>query len=245
MGFPQGQIAMVPPRTRIRVTGGSFPAAIWKAFMLAATRGMPVRKFEKPVSQFVTVSVDIQKGCVATAETPRYRIREVQFVRGTQPTKECTYKGMPGNGTGPVVPSVVGLPVAEAERRLADVGLSVEREYQYYTVFPPGTVVRQEPSPGSPVPVDDTVTLIVSTDERPRTEVPSVIGLSQPDAVRRLKDAGFVTQVKTAESHDPGFPPGVVIVQSPNPGVKKPEGTLVTIWMNPEPGPSPSPSPSG
>jgi penicillin-binding protein 1A len=244
VGFPQAQISMVPPRTRIRVTGGSFPAAIWRAFMLQVTRGMPVRNFEKPVSQFVTVAIDVHKGCAATALTPAYRIRRVQFVRGTQPTKECTYRGSPGGGivTADVVPSVVGLPVAAAEERLAEVGLNSVRASQYNTNFPPGTVIGQTPLPGHPVPKNGTITLIVSTNAYP--SVPSVVGLPQEEATRRLRNAGFAVAVFSAASYDPGFPAGMVVSQNPKAGAEKPPGTTVTIRVNPQPPPSPSPSPS-
>ena len=245
VGFPQAQISMVPPRTRIRITGGSFPAAIWRAFMLRATRGMPVRQFEKPVSQFVTVAVDVHRGCMATPLTPTYRIRRVQFVRGTQPTKECSYRGSIGTGgviTADVVPSVVGLPVAAAEERLAAVGLASVRASQYDTNYPPGTVIAQTPPPGHPVPKNGTITLIVSTNAYP--SVPAVVGVSREEATRRLQKAGFAVAVFSAASYDPGFPPGVVVSQNPKAGAEKPPGTTVTIRVNPQPPPSPLPSPS-
>jgi membrane peptidoglycan carboxypeptidase len=227
------------------VTGGSLPAAIWKAFMLQVTRGMPVREFKKPVSQFVTVAVDVNRGCVATALTPAYRIREVQFVRGTQPTKKCTYRGTGGGGgvvTTDVVPSVVGLPVAAAEQQLAELGLTSVRAIEYNPNYPPGTVIGQTPPPGHPVPKNGTITLIVSTNQYPA--VPSVVGLSQEAAIDRLRDAGFAVAVFSAGSYDPAFASGVVVSQSPKASAEKPPGTTVTIRVNPEPPPSPFPSPA-
>ena len=46
IGYPEGQISMVPPTTRIRVTGGTWPAQIWQLFMtavLAETPNLTVR----------------------------------------------------------------------------------------------------------------------------------------------------------------------------------------------------------
>ena len=246
VGFPQAQISMVPPRTRIRITGGSFPAAIWRAFMLQATRGMRVRNFEKPVSQFVTVAVDVHRGCVATALTPAYRIRRVQFVRGTQPTKECSYRGSIGTGgivATDVVPSVVGLPVAAAEARLAEYGLASVQASEYNTNYPPGTVIGQSPPPGHPVPENGVITLVVSTNAYP--SVPSVVGLTREEATRRLRNAGYAVAVFSAPSHDPSYAVGAVVSQNPRGGTERQPGTTVTIRVNPEPPPSPSPSPSG
>jgi penicillin-binding protein 1A len=58
IGFPQGQIPMEPPRTRITVFGGTWPAQIWRLLMLEATRSLPVAAFPNPEVGFVSVSVD-------------------------------------------------------------------------------------------------------------------------------------------------------------------------------------------
>jgi penicillin-binding protein 1A len=48
VGFPDRQVSMVPPTTRIRVTGGSWPAEIWQLFMSAALAQTPVEPFPEP-----------------------------------------------------------------------------------------------------------------------------------------------------------------------------------------------------
>ena len=51
VGFPHAQVSMVPPTTRIRVTGGSWPAQIWQLYMAAVTAARPVVPFaDVPVS---------------------------------------------------------------------------------------------------------------------------------------------------------------------------------------------------
>jgi serine/threonine-protein kinase len=92
------------------------------------------------------------------------------------------------------------------------------------------------------VPENGTITLIVSTNAYPA--VPSVVGLSQQEATRRLRNAGFMVAVFSAATHDPALPAGVVVSQNPKAGAEKPPGSTVTIRVNPEPPPSPSPSPS-
>jgi penicillin-binding protein 1A len=92
VGFPQGQISMVYPRVRIgHVTGGSFPAQIWHAFMAALKDRIPVRDFEPPTSETVLVPLDITRGCVATSATPEEDIRYIRFRTGTEPTETCVY----------------------------------------------------------------------------------------------------------------------------------------------------------
>ncbi|MDP9071655.1 MAG: penicillin-binding transpeptidase domain-containing protein, partial [Actinomycetota bacterium] len=45
VGFPDAQRSMVPPATRIRVTGGSWPAQIWQVYTTAALAHVPVAPF--------------------------------------------------------------------------------------------------------------------------------------------------------------------------------------------------------
>ena len=49
----------------IRVAGGTFPAAIWRTFMLAAHRGLPAKRFNLPKSDMVTVMIDPVSGLLA------------------------------------------------------------------------------------------------------------------------------------------------------------------------------------
>ena len=45
VGFPEGQVSMVPPRTRVRVTGGTWPAEIWQLYSATAMADLPVTPF--------------------------------------------------------------------------------------------------------------------------------------------------------------------------------------------------------
>jgi 1A family penicillin-binding protein len=49
VGFPDAQVSMVPPRTRVRVTGGTWPAEIWQLYSATAMADLPVTPF--PVSK--------------------------------------------------------------------------------------------------------------------------------------------------------------------------------------------------
>jgi penicillin-binding protein 1A len=104
VGFPQGQISMVAPRVRIpHVTGGSFPAQIWHAFMAAMKDRMPVRDFLPPEGNTVLVPIDATRGCVATTITPEEDIRYIRFERGTEPTDLCVYQPVAAPAPAPSV----------------------------------------------------------------------------------------------------------------------------------------------
>ncbi|MEO7836242.1 MAG: PASTA domain-containing protein, partial [Acidimicrobiales bacterium] len=48
VGFPDKQRSMIPPATRILVTGGSWPAQIWQLYNAAALARVPVTSFPEP-----------------------------------------------------------------------------------------------------------------------------------------------------------------------------------------------------
>lgn len=229
VGFPQGQISMVPPRTRIRVTGGSFPAQIWRSFMLRATEGLPPRDFARPPSNFVAVPIDVTQGCVATDLTPSENIRVVEFIAGTQPTRKCVV-------TRPEIssiPSVIGMSVNAAINLLEQAGFAAVQRTEYDPSYAPGTVIDQDPAAGTQTETGVEITITVSTDNPPLVEIPNVVGLAEANAVARLEEAGFGVKVVQAEERQKGAPPGKVLAQSPARGNERPLGSTVTITVNP------------
>jgi penicillin-binding protein 1A len=56
MGFPEGSKKTMEHVRGIAVTGGSFPARIWKAYMEKAVEGTPVEPFGKPIFTGETLS---------------------------------------------------------------------------------------------------------------------------------------------------------------------------------------------
>jgi serine/threonine-protein kinase len=66
------------------------------------------------------------------------------------------------------VPNVGGLMFDDAAKRLAAVGFKAERgDQEYREATPPGTVLAQDPRPGTKEPEGSTVTLTVSTNTGP------------------------------------------------------------------------------
>jgi penicillin-binding protein 1A len=96
VGFPGTvQYSMVPPRTPIRVTGGSYPAQIWQRFMAAALEGVPALPFPAPTT--------------TTSTTSPY---------GALPPTPTT-------GVQQVLPDVVGRPATDAAALLRALGYRV------------------------------------------------------------------------------------------------------------------------
>ncbi|MEA2580544.1 MAG: penicillin-binding protein [Actinomycetota bacterium] len=160
VGFPQGQVSMAPPTTRITVFGGTWPAEIWHAFMARATATMPVRSFPSPSVQYVSVAVDITQApyCLPNDFTLEANIRTLQFIRGVEPHKTCT---TPTSSRQAVVPSVIGHSQASATAILERVGFNVEVVVSPSSQ-PAGSVIAQSPSAGTSLYQTSTVTITVS-----------------------------------------------------------------------------------
>jgi penicillin-binding protein 1A len=87
VGYPEAEIPMTSTRIG-SVTGGSWPAQIWQAFMSPALAGTPPRDFTAP-GGLEYVTIDTRSGCVATSGTPDQYQASTPFTPGTEPTNVC------------------------------------------------------------------------------------------------------------------------------------------------------------
>jgi penicillin-binding protein 1A len=163
IGFPEGQIRMEPPRTRITVYGGTWPAQIWRLLMLDATRGLPAAPFPNPEVGFVSVTVDAsqQPNCLPNPFTLPQNIQTLQFIEGTEPTTICT---SPSSLQEVLVPSTIGSSEEIAIEALTQAGFYVDVVTAASTQ-PTGTVLAQTPSAGTQAFQTSTVTITVSSTE--------------------------------------------------------------------------------
>lgn len=70
----------------IRVFGGTFPAQIWRAFMIEALKGVPPRPFRLPRSELVKVEIDPVTGLLAAPWCPG---EMVTMLRQLAPLEYC------------------------------------------------------------------------------------------------------------------------------------------------------------
>ena len=85
VGYPQGSIPMTSVHG-MRVFGGTFPAQIWKSFMIEALEGVPPRPFKIPRSELVTVEIDPITGLLAAPWCPGERLT---MLRQLAPLELC------------------------------------------------------------------------------------------------------------------------------------------------------------
>jgi penicillin-binding protein 1A len=162
VGFHEGSIPMEPPRTRITVFGGTWPAQIWRLFMLRAAASLPERDFPTPDVGYLSVTVDVTQSpyCLPNRYTLPQHIDTLQFIEGTEPTEVCT---SPTKVQSVPVPSVIGVDHASAALALEEAGFYVDVRFEPSTQ-PPGTVIYQSPSAGTEATQTSTVTITVAEE---------------------------------------------------------------------------------
>jgi serine/threonine-protein kinase len=152
---------------------------------------------------------------------------------GQQITKGRTVKLTVSQGVeGVEVPDLGGAARGDAEAQLQGLGLTPDVSEQESTK-PAGTVIAQDPAPGTSVEKGATVGLTVA---RERPQVPDVTtgNPTVEEATQTLEDAGYKVNTDERESDDPSLA-GRVIGQRPDAGTRRSTGGTVTLVIVPAP----------
>jgi beta-lactam-binding protein with PASTA domain len=122
------------------------------------------------------------------------------------------------------VPDVVGLPLADAFRRIEAAQLRPQAR-RVFSSRPRGRVVRQRPAAGTELEREQVVSLTVSRG-RERVAAPALVGLREAQAGTRLRSAGLKANAVRVASSEPA---GTVVAQNPTAGERVPRGSAVRI----------------
>lgn len=238
VGYPEEQISMTPPRTPIRVTGGSWPAVIWNQFMTAATVGRPPAEFGTPPES--TTSTTRPTAAPGT-------IRLVPDLTGWPVGRAYGLLSTRG-----ILARVERVPSGEWAP-----GVVLSQDTEPNRLVPPGTVVTltvsadestgQRPAidPDAPPPSTTTTSTSTSTTSttvsttttttRTSTAVPGVVGLEVGEAESAVLSRGFAVSVIVQQPGD-GIGPvdsDLVWRQDPPPESTIASGGTVTLWVTP------------
>ncbi len=138
-------------------------------------------------------------------------------------------KYVSGSGGSYAVPDVVGLPVATAEKEIANAHLVSAVVPKASSSVPKNDVISTSPANGTNVPKGSTVKLYVSTGAA-MVKVPHVVGDSASQAQSILQNAGFTVFQKQLPNSS--APLNQVVRQNPPGGALEPTGTQVTIYVS-------------
>jgi serine/threonine-protein kinase len=129
------------------------------------------------------------------------------------------------------VPDVVGLPIEEAETKLAKANFTPIRE-DVHSFEPAGTVLSQAPGGGARLRLGSAVRLGVSDGRGEAVVIPRLTGLTEAEAVHRLERLGLVAAIGRVPVDDKHLD-GIVVDQIPiGDGTKVVDvGATVTIYV--------------
>jgi beta-lactam-binding protein with PASTA domain len=129
------------------------------------------------------------------------------------------------SGRAPVpVPDVEGQSQGDAEAALRQAGFDVQVRSRADDEEEEGTVLRQDPRPGTEVRQPFTVTIEVSSGPAP-VVIPDVRGQTAEQAAEALASAGF--DPENGGTFESDQPEGTVIRTDPPIGSSHPQGTVV------------------
>ncbi|HEU5144692.1 MAG TPA: Stk1 family PASTA domain-containing Ser/Thr kinase [Dermatophilaceae bacterium] len=135
-----------------------------------------------------------------------------------------------GPGSVTTVPTYARLSLDEAAATLAASSLRTSSSEAFSETVPKGQVISGQPESGAEVPKQSVVELVISKGPE-RYAVPKLVGTPGKDASGAL--AGLNLKLgKTTEGWSETAPAGVVLSQSPQPGVSVKRDTVVTIVVS-------------
>jgi len=129
------------------------------------------------------------------------------------------------------VPNVVGQLEEDARAQLTQAGFqTIEVAYEENPEFDDGVVFAQDPATGTEHPLDEAVTITVSSGEE-QVEVPDVVTFTEEDARSVLSDAGF-RDIRSEPVFDPEVEAGRVVSQNPEAGADAPLSAIITLRIS-------------
>ena len=181
VGYPTSLKPMLTEFRGEPVTGGSFPALIWKSFMEKALKDEEPEGFPAPLTPYVAPKLVVRRGDRLLLDNGLCRERqEVVYFAGTGPSKtaNCLENEVQ-------VPDVRKLQLAEAEARVEAQPLTIDLvEKPAAPLQQPGIIVDQFPKQGYRSSYDRII-LVVS--KATQGVIPNLVGRDIADARKRLK----------------------------------------------------------
>ena len=218
VGYPTTLRPMLTEFDGEPVTGGSFPAMIWKTFAEQALKGEEPQGFPAPSTPYVGPKLVVRRGERLFLDNGLCRSRqEVVYFAGSGPTSSanCVEDEVE-------VPDGRGLPLAAARTRVDATPLTAELVFKpAEPLQQPGLVVDQRPKQGYRSSYDP-IRLVVT--RATQGVIPDLVGMNVAEARRRLKRLELVPAIRWTVGK-----PGLVVEQSTRAGLAAAPGVEVKL----------------
>jgi beta-lactam-binding protein with PASTA domain len=187
-------------------------------------RGLTVKK-AKAVLGAAQLVIEVKGIRPVAGVVPDTVVAQDPEAGATAPPGSVVFVVLAAADTSLEVPDVRGLTVDEAAARLAEAGLGLEAVDKVSSAEPPGTVLKQDPPPGSRVPAGSVVSVVLSAGGL--VVVPDLVGVEEAVALKTLARRGL--RGESVGQFDLQHAPGTVIGQEPGAGSEVPAESVVRL----------------
>jgi beta-lactam-binding protein with PASTA domain/tRNA A-37 threonylcarbamoyl transferase component Bud32 len=170
---------------------------------------------------------------VPRPDTPPGTVFEEDPTAGSRAPEGSTVRISVAAGLGKaIVPDVKGMSLADAKKKLENIGFRTQVISEHSNRVRKGTVIGTVPAALTRLELKQLVTIKVSSGPN-LVQVPSVVGLDQGAADTQIRDAGLRPHFQKQESTQTK---GQVIDQSPSAGTNVRRNSSVTVVVSSGPG---------
>ncbi|MFZ3385661.1 MAG: PASTA domain-containing protein, partial [Candidatus Hydromicrobium sp.] len=212
----------------IVVVGGTYPADIWREFMISALEDVPVSDFDKPDEELVDIKVCTESNLLDTFWCPEESIQWHIYVKGEEPHDICNIHNKVE------VPDVVGWNFEEAKKMFEDLYFVIEEIYDFDETYNQDIIFKQNPGAGTILESLSgeklSITLYISKGKK-TFSMPELTGMDLNKALQLIEGLGLVIDSIIYEFSDIQ-PLDKIIRQSPVPDSMVSKSTAVILYVS-------------
>ncbi|MBN1298143.1 MAG: PBP1A family penicillin-binding protein [Actinobacteria bacterium] len=187
IGHAESNIPMEPIEGR-SLTGGSYPADIWREFMSAALKDKPVTEFSSPGGELVDVQVCLDSGLLPTLWCPEENLGYMMFIKGKEPAEFCDVHNKIA------LPDVTGLPLDDVKKIFTDLHFEISEIFEFNEVYNEDIIFKTDPVAGTVVESIDNqkprINIFVSKGLE-SFQMPDLRGLNLETALKELESVSI------------------------------------------------------
>ncbi len=210
------------------VSGGSYPADIWREFMSLALKDIPITDFSSGSTELIDVQVCTESGLLPVFWCPKESLGFMIFEKGKEPTEVCNiHNKVP-------VPDVTGQNINDVRQMFTDLNFVINEIYEFNDTFNENIIFKTDPAPetilesltGEPLSINLYVSQGLTT-----YDMPDLKGLSKDAASQTLASSGLAAP-NFVYDFNIEQPSGNVFAQEPAAYSKVTKSTPVTLYVS-------------
>ncbi len=227
IGHTESNQPMEPINDRV-VVGGTYPADIWREYMLLAHEGKQVSNFKVPDGELTGIEICTESGLLPVFWCPDEVLEWQIFTDGKEPDTTCDIHNKVE------APDVVGLSLEEAMSIFEELNIVPTEIIEFDSTYNQNIIFEQDPEAGSTLESltgeELSITIYISKGEK-TFEMPGLIGLDLSMAEDIINSLELVLE-EVIHGYDSTQPPDIIFGQEPVPGSKITSSTKVTLFIS-------------